>query len=494
MADYVLIEGGRVLDIAGRRADPADILVEGDRIAALLPPGAAAPPDARRIDARDRLLMPGLINAHTHGHGHLGKGSGDTWTLELLLHHGPWLSGGRSAEDRELACLVGGLEMIRRGVTACYDLLFEPPIPTLEGLEAAASGYAKAGIRVVLAPMVADRSVYEAIPGLMDAIPEPHRNVVERYRAAPQETTRAQLQDILRRWRGDRDRIRLALAPTIPLHCSDELLLGCRDLAREFGVRLHMHVAESRVQAVSGPVRYGSSLTAHLAELDMLGPDFTAAHAIWLDDDDIARLADSGATVAHNPGSNLRLGAGIARSRDLLDRGVALGIGTDGSTCSDHQNMFEAARMAALVSRVRSPDPDHWVSSPQALEWATAGGARVLGFDGLLGRLEPGYKADIVFLDLADLTYMPLNDPVTQIVMAESGAAVHSVMVGGRFVYRDRRFPDIDLAQLRQRIEDRAAELRPGLAPSRDALTALERYVTSFCIGLAREPFSSEGK
>lgn len=489
MGKFILIEGGRLLDIAQRRADPATILVEDDRIAAILRPGEAAPGDALRVDAADRLVMPGLVNAHTHGHGHLGKGSGDSWTLELLLHHGPWLSGGRSDEDRELACLLGGLEMVRRGVTACYDLLFEPPAPTTDGIAAAASGYAKAGLRVVLAPMVADRSLYEAIPGLMDAIPAPHRGVVEAYRAAPQQTIRARLEEILRRWGGDGERLRLALAPTIPLHCSDDLLTGCRDLAREFGARLHMHVAESRVQAVSGPVRYGgASLTGHLAELGLLGPGFTAAHAIWLDDDDIARLADCGASVAHNPGSNLRLGAGIARSRDMRDRGVAVGIGTDGSTCSDHQNMFEAMRMASLVSRFRSPDPERWVSAQQALQWATEGGARVLGFDGMLGRLAPGYKADIVFLDLADLTYLPLNDPVTQIVMAESGAAVHSVMVGGRFVYRDRRFPDVDLARLRQRIEERAAELRPRLAPTKEALTALERYVTAFCIGLAREP------
>jgi guanine deaminase len=109
----------------------------------------------------------------------------------------------------------------------------------------------------------------------------------------------------------------------------------------------------------------------------------------------------------------------------------------------------------------------------------------VLGFDGVLGRLEPGYKADIVFLDLGDLTYVPLNDPVTQLVMAETGAAVDSVMVGGEFVYRDRHFPGIDLAQLRGRIETRVAELGPHLTATRESLTALERYVTSFCIGLA---------
>jgi 5-methylthioadenosine/S-adenosylhomocysteine deaminase len=335
--------------------------------------------------------------------------------------------------------------------------------------------------------MVADRSLYEAIPGLLDAFPEPQRRAVEAYRTAPQETTLAALKAIAADWAGERERAHLALAPTIPLYCSDDLMLGCRNLARDYGLRLHMHVAESRVQAVSGLTRYGVSLTSHLAALGMLGPDFTAAHAIWVDADDIARLADAGATVAHNPGSNLRLGAGIAPSRQMLDRGIALGIGTDGSHCSDHQNMFEAVRMASLVSRIRSPDPERWLNAGDALELATAGGARVLGLDGLIGRLAPGYQADIVFLDLDDLTYVPITDPVTQIVMAESGAAVESVMIGGRFVYRDRRFPGIDLAPLRQAIVARTAEWRARSAPTKEAVTALESYVRSFCIGLARE-------
>src|SRR5262249_20310949 len=120
MSRYALIEGGRLLDIGRRTLTPAKLLIADDHIAAILPPGEPGPGDALRIDATGRLLLPGLVNAHTHGHGHLGKGSGDAWTLELLLHHGPWLSGGRAAEDRELACWLGGLEMIRRGVTACY--------------------------------------------------------------------------------------------------------------------------------------------------------------------------------------------------------------------------------------------------------------------------------------------------------------------------------------------------------------------------------------
>src|SRR5947209_4696422 len=131
---------------------------------------------------------------------------------------------------------------------------------------------------------------------------------------------------------------------------------GCAALARDVGVGLHSHVAESKVQALAGIKLYGKTLTAHLDELGILGPDFTVAHGVWLDNDDMKRLGDRGSSIAHNPGSNMRLGAGLADSRAMLDAGVNLGIGTDGANCSDNQNMYEAMRLASFVSKVQGPE------------------------------------------------------------------------------------------------------------------------------------------
>jgi guanine deaminase len=488
-ATYTIIRGGRLLDATKRSAEPADILVAQDRIAEIGAPGLPAPAEAIPIDAADKLLLPGLVNAHTHGHGHIGKGMGDAWSLELLLNAGPYLNGGRTLEDKQLVCLLGGLDMIRHGTTACYDLFLELPLPTLEGLTAAARGYAQAGVRVVMAPMFADRSLYEAVPGLLDALPPALASLAERYRAAPTETMLAALQAIAKGWSLPREQARLALAPTIPQHCGDPLIVQSIGLARDHGLRLHMHLAESRVQAVTGARRYGRTLTRHLASLGALGPDFTAAHAIWLDADDIACLADAGANVAHNPGSNLRLGSGIAPVREMLRRSLTLGIGTDGAQCSDHQNMFEAMRLATLVSRTASPDPADWLRADEALTAATAGSAGVLGFDDLIGRLVPGFKADIVFLDLRNLNYVPLNDALNQVVYVENGAAVESVMIDGRFVYRDRCFPLVDVDVLRRKVAERAAELRTQNAAAEALAQKLEKAVGSFCIGLSREPY-----
>ena len=223
-------------------------------------------------------------------------------------------------EDKYLSCLLGGLDMIRSGCTACYDLFYEFPLPSLEGLKAAARGYRDAGLRVLLAPMVADHSFYEAMPGLLDALPAEQRQAIARFRLSPAAETLAALEHVLKGWTFDPMEAGIALAPTIPLHCSDEFMLACRDLARDAGLGLHMHLAESKVQAVVGMRRYGKTLTAHLAAIGLLGPRFTAAHAVWVDGDDIARLADHGASVAHNPGSNLRLGSGVAPARQDAGR------------------------------------------------------------------------------------------------------------------------------------------------------------------------------
>ena len=490
--DHCVIRGGRVLDIRRHAAELADILVVGDTIREIGPPGLEAPAGAVVIEAADLLLLPGLVNAHTHGHGHLGKGSGDRWTLELLLNAGPALNSNRTLEDKYLACLLGGLDMIRSGTTACYDLFYEFPLPSFEGLEAAARGYRDAGLRVVLAPMVADHSFYEAIHGLLEALPAAQREMVERFRLAPAAETLSALEAIVSRWPFDASEAGLALAPTIPLHCSDDFLTACSSLARGASLGLHMHLAESKVQAVAGMRRYGRTLTAHIESLGVLGPHFTAAHAVWLDDDDISRLADHGASIAHNPGSNLRLGSGIAPARRMRERGLSVGIGTDGSQCSDNQNMFEATRLASFSSRIVSPDPECWLSTDEALTMATEGSARALGLGRHVGRIAPGLKADIVFLDLGNLNFVPFNDPTNQVVLTENGAAVDSVMIGGRIVLDRGRFTTFDVRRLRERVSERVAALREQNRDLAALTLGLEKVVSHFCVGLARSHYHVE--
>src|SRR5262249_53142804 len=163
---------------------------------------------------------------------------------------------------------------------------------------------------------------------------------------------------------------------TIPMHCSEPLTRGCIRLAEEHGLQLHMHLAESKLQAVTGPKVYdGRSLTGYLAEIGMLSERFTAAHAVWLSDEDFDLLAQHGASVPPNGGSNLRLGSGIAAAGRMGDRGITLGIGRDARSCADGKNMFEATRTAALVSHVMCADPRRWLSAHEVFAMATEGGA-----------------------------------------------------------------------------------------------------------------------
>jgi guanine deaminase len=477
----LLIRGGRLLD------GYADILIRDDTIVEVGKP--QAPSDAKVIDARGKLLHPGLVNAHMHGHGNLGKGMGDRWTLELLLTAGPWITGNRSVEDKYLGTLIGAAEMVMKGCTACYDLMVEFPTPSVEGLEAAGRAYRDVGIRAVLAPMVADRSFFEAIPGLIEALPPALQKEVQRLRLAPYRTTLENMGKALHGWKYDRDQVRPAVAPTIPLHCSDDFMVGCANLAREYGVGLQTHVAESKVQAVVGLRKYGKSLLAHMDSLGLVGPSFTVAHGVWLDDEDMQRLGDRGASVAHNPAANMRLGSGLADMRRMLERKINVGIGTDGANCSDNLNMYEAMRAASLVSKCQGPDWQRWITTKEVAEAATLGSAKALGFGDKIGRLAPGYKADVVLLDLNNINWIPLNDPTNALVHTEDGSAVHSVMIGGRMVVENRKLLNVDLAKLARDAENARERLEKLNRENRNLYERLEPIVGSFCPALARTPY-----
>ncbi len=484
-----LIHGGRLLTAGRLDGAHADLLIDGDTIAAVLAPGESVGADVKRIDATNRLLMPGMVNAHTHATVALGKAMADRWSLELLLNAYPWTAGGRTLETKYLSARIGALEMLSKGCTACYDLAAEIPAPSVEGITAVAQAYADVGMRAAVAPMMADTTFYRAIPGLIEAMPPGLRERAEAIRATPYDVSLATCRTIVENWSFPRDQLRPALGPTIPHHCSDEFIVGCRDLAKAHGIGVQMHVAESKVQAVVGPRKYGTTLVGHLHKLGLIGPNFTAAHAVWIDDDDMSRLADAGACVAHNPGSNMKLGSGLGAARKMRDRGITLGIGTDGCLSSDNQNMFEAMRTAALISRVQGPDPRQWLSAAEAFEAATKGGARALGMENSIGQLAPGFKADVVFLDLTHINYVPLNEPLFHVVFVEDGTGVDRVMVGGRMRVEGGKVLGVDMVRLAAEANAAAEHLANVNAAAKAFVLEFEPVVLDYCVGLARQPY-----
>lgn len=484
----MVVQGGQVLQPGCETFAPADLVIDGATIVDVVSPGSVPAEGKEVVDASAMLVIPGLVNGHNHAQTNLGKGLADRWTLELLLNHAPWTGGRRTLEEKYLSAAIGACEMLKKGCTASYDMFAEFPLPTIDGVNAVAQAYADVGVRAAIAPMMADRTFYEAIPGLAEALPPGLREQALAIRQAPHAQSLDACRAIFEQWRFDRNWVRPALGPTIPHHCSDAFLCGCRDLGREFGLGFQMHVAESKLQAVVAQQRYGKSLVAHLDSLGLLQPGFCVAHGVWLDDDDRARLAYRGASVSHNPGSNMKLGSGLADSRAMLARGVNLALGTDGAGSSDNLNMFEAMRLATMVSRVRGRDIAQWLSAPEALRAATEGGARALGFEGLIGQLAPGYQADIVLLDIASPHYVPLNNAVNQIVHCEDGTGVHTVITGGKVRIRAGRFTEFDFDALRTKASEAVARLAEVNKEARALAEKLEPYVNQYCSGLAATP------
>lgn len=478
----LLISGGLVWD--GTTATPRDLLLRDGRIAAVLRPGDG-PADVPRFDASDRLVLPGLVNAHTHGHANLMKGVADRWMLESSLTNGPWMGGRRDAATMRLSTLLGAVEMLEAGCTACYDLVFEFPGPSAEGLATVAEAYAEAGMRAVVAPMVADRALFEILPGFLETLPDALRAEAAAFRLAPGAQTLAALRDAFAGVTAPAG-IHFALAPTIPHHCTDEFVTGCRDLAEARGLRLHMHIAESKLQAVLARRLWGTGPVHHIARLGLLGPQFTAAHAVWLGEDELDLLARHGATVAHMPASNLRLGAGVASVSAMRARGITVGLGTDGCNSADSLDMMEAMRLASHVSRLRDVPRDEWLATADVLRMATEGGAAVLGIEA--GRIAPGWPADLALLDLGHRGFVPLNDAANQAVTCNVAGSVREVFVGGRQVVDAGRCLAPVAAGLRDRARDALAALMERLAPARALAARLEPHVVAYAEREGRAP------
>ena len=242
---FSVIRNGRLVD--GRQFNGAriDILIEKDTIVEVVPPNSQAPENSTVIDAAGTLILPGLINAHTHGDVSLAKGLGDRWTLELLLNASPLTSEDFLLQDKSLAARLAAVEMVLHGCTACYDLFSDFPTPSLDSLEAVGKAYTEVGMRVVIAPLMADRTFWQAVPGMIDALPRNLKQKIEKIVTQPGDIVINAMRDAIIKWPYAQDPVYLGLAPTIPYHCDAAFFRSCRELADEFGVRIHSHIAES---------------------------------------------------------------------------------------------------------------------------------------------------------------------------------------------------------------------------------------------------------
>jgi 5-methylthioadenosine/S-adenosylhomocysteine deaminase len=246
------------------------------------------------------------------------------------------------------------------------------------------------------------------------------------------------------------------------------LLALCQELAERYDTGIHTHLLETQVQAMLAQQRYGVTQVQPLQRLGLLTPRLSCAHTIWIDEDDVERLADAQAVVVHNPGSNLKLGTCLAPIPTMLACGVTVALGTDGVSTNDSPDLHRAMHLAAILHRPHEPRRARWVSAREARRMATQGGAKALRLAGQIGAIAVGMRADLVLYDLTAPQWVPLNDPIQHLVHVEDGSAVDTVLINGRVVVDQGPVTTFDAAAL-------IAEARPMLAAIRARNAALDQ-------------------
>ncbi|MBS1881545.1 MAG: amidohydrolase family protein [Actinobacteria bacterium] len=482
MTDGLVITGCDVL-LRPRELHPgAGLVVQAGRIVAI---GTDhAPPGLPRLDASGLLAVPGLVNAHTHSAENCLRGAGQRLPLEpwLMLMFG--VGGEYDAHAHRVCALAGAAEMLRTGTTAVLDHLWMTP-PNAGAIDAAFEAYREAGIRAAVAPLMCDA----------DTTPEFAAKLgVDISKAGIPTLPSAELLAILgaaiERWDGVEDgRLRVFAGPGGVQWCSEEFLVGAAELAVSHSTGFHVHLVETKIQAELCRSRFGGSGLQALDRLGILGANVSLPHSVWIDEDDIATIADRGAIVVHNPAANTRLGSGRAPIPALMEAGATVALGADGSASSDNQVMWDEVKLAALIHNDSSSDS--WIDGAQALEMATTGGAAALGqrADGL-GTLGPGAPADLALLDRRASGLAGALDLEGALAYSEGGNSVRHVFVAGRQVVRDGRCLTIDeqavfgeLAELvearRTRNEVRPSQIDRAIAQMQDLHLALSRGTSS---------------
>ena len=458
-----------------------DVVIEGERIAAIEPADSVRDAD-HVVDLSRRLLVPGLINGHLHSHEHFHRGRTENLPLELWQHYvRPPVAVPLTPRQVYLRAALGALETLRTGATCLVDDLAVGGAIDREQIDAVLQAYDDVGVRALLGFAMMDRPLVDNFP-FADTLPA---DLLARMRALPRPAPAAYLalvRDLAASRHPRARRVGVLVSASAPQRCTQDFLLTCARLADELDLPLITHVQETRMQVVTGQELYGSPLVEYLARIKFLSPRTSLIHAVWLNPREIHALADSGATVQHNPWSNLTLGSGVQPTRALLAAGVNVSLGSDGACSTVSLNMLQVAGTAAALSKVRGSEYDTWLSAREVLAAGTQGGARAFGFGDGLGVIAPGALADLVAYRLDSVPFTPLHDPVRQLIYAERGAGIDFVMVDGEVVLRHGQFARVDearlLAEIQTEIEGLAAQLatsEASVAPVRAAMEAIYR-------------------
>ncbi len=420
-----LIRAAHVLPVEPRTvlADHA-VAVRDGRIVAVLPAAEAL----GRFEAPEvvhlgcHALVPGLVNLHCHAAMALLRGLADDQPLMTWLTEHIWPAEARHASDEFVhdGSLLAMAEMLRAGVTCVNDMYFFP--------EATARAALRAGIRTALGIITLE-------------FPSSYAADASEYLQKGLATRDA--------YQGE-DLLSFCLAPHAPYTVGDETLQRVAVLADELDLPIHTHVHETATEVAEGVARHGVRPVERLRRLGIVGPHLVAVHAIHLDASELDLFACQGTSVAHCPSSNLKLASGIAPVAAMRERGIVVGVGTDGAASNNRLDVLTEVRLAALLAKATSGDAAR-LDALEAVEMATLDGARALGLDAEIGSLVPGKSADLAAIDLSALETLPCYDPASHLVYTAGREHVTHAWVAGRARLVERRLQGIDEGDLRDR-------------------------------------------
>ncbi len=381
------------------------------------------------IDARGGIVLPGLINGHTHAAMSLFRGLADDLPLMDWLNH--YIFPVESRMDADFVytgTMLACAEMLMNGTTSFCDMyLFE---------EEVASAAKNAGMRCLVGEVLYD-------------FPSPNYGTVD--------NGLLYTESLIRKWQDD-PLVSIAVEPHSLFTCDPSLLKKAHTLSRQYDVPLIIHVAETLQELDEIQRKYNKRPVEHLQSLGLLGPHLIADHCVHLDHNEIRMLADHGVKIIHNPESNMKLASGIAPVPEMLHHGLAVGLGTDGCASNNNLDLFTEMDITAKLHKIQHMDPTV-MDAVTVLRMATIDGARALGMDHIIGSLEPGKKADVIILDINKPHLTPIYNPYSHLVYSAKGSDVFCSIINGRPVMEDRRLLTIDLDEIMSRSREKASDV-----------------------------------
>ena len=384
------------------------------------------------IDATNTIILPGLINAHCHSPMSLFRGMADDLPLKTWLfeHIFPAEAKYINPDTVYWASLLACMEMIASGTTTCIDgYFFADEIIT--AIDAS-------GMRALVAQGVIDFPA----PG----VPDPKKNLLV-------------ASTFVEKWIDFSDSIIPGVFCHSPLTCSANTLLRAKEISTQFNLPFQTHLSETREEVEE--IRQKTSLRPvfYLDNLGLLNTNFIAAHAIYLNEEEVDLLAARGVNIAHCPESNMKLGSGVAPVAEMLKKGITIGIGTDGCASNNNLDLFSELDTTAKLDKVTTLDPTI-IDARTVLTMATTEGAKVIGLKSKIGTIEVGKKADIIIVDAHSPHMTPMYNPYSQLVYSATGGDVRDVIINGNIVYKDRCFTTLDSAKIMEEVKRISRKIR----------------------------------